>query len=107
MADPRRLPLPADSRLRNAAALRDASAPEVSAADLLARGFAAEARFMCETLRLFRLCPRSACRKTRRCGGMARLCLETHGAAAPAEAAHGEALLAFEGWIAGLEARRG
>jgi hypothetical protein len=50
-----------------------------------ARTFHAEARFICRTLRLARLCPRADCRRADSCRGHPRVCLDTTGQDAPAE----------------------
>ena len=94
-----------------------------------ARHMRVEDRFICDTLRLARLCPRAACRRADRCRGRyPRLCLDTRGEAAPPEAhdfaerladarASGErredieaafpdSALAWRCWAAALAARR-
>lgn len=50
-----------------------------------ARAMPEEAAFICETLRLARLCPRAICRKADRCRGDKRMCLDSRGEAAPDE----------------------
>jgi hypothetical protein len=87
-----------------------------------------EAAFICETLRLARLCPRAICRKADRCRGHARMCLDSRGEAAPDEvfalavelaqarqdgepadevaANYPDEALAWRCWIAGLDAAR-
>jgi hypothetical protein len=53
--------------------------------EALARKFHEEARFICKTLRLARLCPRADCRRADSCRGHPRFCLDTTGQEAPAE----------------------
>jgi hypothetical protein len=50
-----------------------------------ARAMPDEAAFMCDTLRLARLCPHAKCRKANRCRGHPRICLDTTGESVPAE----------------------
>jgi hypothetical protein len=51
-----------------------------------ARAMPEEAAFICDTLRLARLCRRTACRKVDRCRGHPRMCLDTTGEAVPFDA---------------------
>ncbi|TMJ06237.1 MAG: hypothetical protein E6G97_00810 [Alphaproteobacteria bacterium] len=82
------------------------------------------ARFCCDALRLHRACHRARCRKAHTCRGNAAACLEQAGVPEPvrewvtrlmvAELApwlprlggHAEGRLAYECWVAGIEARR-
>jgi hypothetical protein len=118
------------TRAEHAARLRDAAdAPgePFNAAREIARGESDDARFVCNTLRLFLVCPRAACRKARCCRGHSRFCRDERGVAAPleahewaealleaarvgdtvdaVEAAHAEEKLAYDCWVAGIEAR--
>ena len=51
-----------------------------------ARAMPDEAPFLCDTLRLARLCPHAKCRKADHCRGHPRMCLDTTGESVPAEA---------------------
>ena len=51
-----------------------------------ARAMPDEAPFICDTLRLARLCRHATCRRADRCCGHPRMCLDTTGETVPAEA---------------------
>ena len=92
-----------------------------------ARAMPDEAAFICDTLRLARLCSRAPCRRSDRCRGHPRICLDTTGESVPAEvfewavlvaearqdgepaddveAMYPEEALAWRCWVAALEAR--
>jgi hypothetical protein len=92
-----------------------------------ARAMPDEAAFICDTLRLARLCPRAACRRADRCRTHPRMCLDTTGEAVPvdaydfavqlaqarldgepadhAETTYPQEALAHACWVAGLDAR--
>jgi hypothetical protein len=82
-------------------------------------------RFVCNALRLYRTCARARCRRASACRGNACACFETANvpepvldcaalmlltaqvpALAPLARTPGESRAAYEGWIAGMEARR-
>jgi hypothetical protein len=93
-----------------------------------ARAMPAEAVFICDTLRLARLCRRIACKRADACRGDARMCLDSTGEAVPLEvfdwavqraqarqdgepdnevaANHPDEALAWRCWSAGLDAVR-
>jgi len=92
-----------------------------------ARAMPDEAPFICDTLRLARLCRHAMCRRADRCCGHPRMCLDTTGEIVPAEvfdfavqlaqarqdgepadgveAKYPEEALAHRCWIAALNAR--
>ena len=82
-------------------------------------------RFVCNALHLHRACTRAGCRRANACRGNARACFESAEvpepvidcaalmlltaqvpALAPLARTPGESRAAYEGWIAGIEARR-
>jgi hypothetical protein len=115
---------PTAEHLAAATALRDAMTKPEQDED--ARALARD-RFLCDTLHLFRICPRPACQRTQRCRDNPQLCLLIGSDAVPGEAREwalrlieagetGESLdeleaafpdeqLAYRCWIAGLGAR--
>ncbi len=50
------------------------------------RAIFADARFLCDALRLARLCPHKACRRAGLCRGEPRQCLDTRGESVPRDA---------------------
>jgi hypothetical protein len=92
-----------------------------------ARAMPDAAGAMCDTLHLDMICPRAACRRTRRCRGHPRECLDTRGERVPLavyewavllaqarhdgesaddiEALYPEEALAWRCWVAALDAR--
>jgi hypothetical protein len=98
-----------------------------AALDARQRELRADARFLCESLRLVRLCPRKACRRADDCRGEPRSCLDTRGEAVPEEARdfarlmldaekdresaddieadYPEEAAAWRAWVAALDAR--
>jgi hypothetical protein len=59
-----------------------------------ARAMPDAAAFICDTLQLARICPRTACRKADRCRNDPRTCRDTTGEAVPVEAYEFAVLLA-------------
>jgi hypothetical protein len=137
-----RAPAPSPDRIENLAAARSAAPRRVEAYAQLpapvddreraalrgqARAMPDEAPFLCDTLRLARLCPHAKCRKANRCRGHPRICLDTTGESVPAEvfewavriaearqdgepledieAMYPEEALAYRCWTAALDAR--